>query len=78
MIFCDDFTTTGWYSRRESGYKGKCSHGGIYDTSSSVQPTGGINSESYSYWLSPKFGNHHNSAMSAIEASKAFLHSGWL
>lgn len=57
-------------------YTGKCSHGGIYDQSQYEHPTGGMNSESYNYTLSPHYKFHSMSAESATAHSQAFLHSG--
>lgn len=49
---------------------GRCSHGGIYD-----DLVGGINSESFSYLLSPKHFLHEKSAQSALSGSLYYLNS---
>lgn len=57
---------------------GKCSHGGKYDESRYLNPTGGINSESFNYSLSPKAFLHKSSSQSAYLSSLHLLTSGKL
>lgn len=55
--------------------RGKCYHGGILDESRQ-ELMGGVNSESYNYFLSPKPKFHNRSSQAAIKASQQFLFSG--
>ncbi|KAF6029346.1 VWA7 [Bugula neritina] len=54
--------------------RGKCYHGGILDESRQ-ELMGGVNSESYNYFLSPKPKFHNRSSQAAIKASQQFLFS---
>ncbi|XP_022540193.2 von Willebrand factor A domain-containing protein 7 [Astyanax mexicanus] len=62
--------TSGYYSQWISKPNGKCSHGGLTDATSYIQPKGGINKDSYS----ASHGHLHEAAANlAIAATRELL-----
>ena len=57
----------------ESSVNAKCNHGGIYDSSWSTFPRGGINKMSSDPSISPHHYLHDEAAALAIEAGVAFF-----
>ncbi|KAK3104893.1 hypothetical protein FSP39_012645 [Pinctada imbricata] len=59
--------------------QGKCSHGGVFDTTwNTSAATGGINKETNTLEYSPLFGDHNKAALLAIEHTRQFfINSGY-
>ncbi|XP_061734669.1 von Willebrand factor A domain-containing protein 7 [Nerophis ophidion] len=69
----DQMLTTGYFSNFPPKPEGKCSHGGILDSSRSIGAKGGINKDSTSPVFSPHHYLHVKAAMLASEATLTVL-----
>ncbi|XP_030007783.1 von Willebrand factor A domain-containing protein 7 [Sphaeramia orbicularis] len=65
--------TTGYFSTVPSKPAGKCSHGGVLDSSRSMGAKGGINKDSTSPFFSPHHYLHKEAASLATEATLSVL-----
>ncbi|XP_072311351.1 von Willebrand factor A domain-containing protein 7 [Eucyclogobius newberryi] len=69
----DSLLTTGYFSSAPQKPEGKCSHGGVMDSSRSLGARGGINKDSTSPLFSPHHYLHTEAARVAAEATLATL-----
>ncbi|KAJ0063906.1 hypothetical protein NL108_013617, partial [Boleophthalmus pectinirostris] len=69
----DSLLTTGYFSNTPLKPEGKCSHGGVMDSSRSLGARGGINKDSTSPLFSPHHYLHTEAARVATEATLAVL-----
>ncbi|KAK7906764.1 hypothetical protein WMY93_015376 [Mugilogobius chulae] len=69
----DSLLTTGYFSTAPQKPKGKCSHGGVMDSSRSLGARGGINKDSTSPLFSPHHYLHPEAARVATKATLAVL-----
>ncbi|XP_077993188.1 von Willebrand factor A domain-containing protein 7-like [Glandiceps talaboti] len=74
IIVAADILTSGYKSGQgKSKRSGKCSHGGIDDSSRRRSATGGINKESHDLTYSPHNSLHDDASTAAMEATENFF-----
>ncbi|XP_013875376.1 von Willebrand factor A domain-containing protein 7, partial [Austrofundulus limnaeus] len=73
MMRNSQLLTTGYFGKAHSKPKGKCSHGGIVDSSRHQSARGGINKDSTSPLFSPHHYLHKEAASLATEATLTVL-----
>lgn len=72
----NNILTTGYFGHNpetDGKPEGKCSHGGIGDSTSDLSPTGGIGKDSKSNSWSPHFHLHEQAAAVALKATVQYL-----